>query len=289
MGLKTLSRPGPVDAAGGDGQAAKPPVPRHPAGQTRPTPVRALSLPQRAIFRPNAPSPDRSPTVTRPKPDPAAAPTPTKSPAPVKAPAPAPASRALPRAIGLGRPIPPKEASPSPSQTPEKAAASVGSPLRAVSLRTLTQRAPTHDRQDQQDEAPAPSAATTGGPPVAAPKVGANRKASGLKGLRSKGRSQDDDLPAASAGLQRHTEVEEVSTTLQPRPGYGPFDRKGWPPPKGSDYWTILDWAAEGSFPTEEDKSLAIGLFMGWTEHPGEPPAPEADIDAEPSLQAPRM
>ncbi len=51
-----------------------------------------------------------------------------------------------------------------------------------------------------------------------------------------------------------------------------PFGRAGWPPPPGSGWDALMDWAAEGGWPTEEDTSLAFGLFLGWLPHPGPEP-----------------
>lgn len=39
--------------------------------------------------------------------------------------------------------------------------------------------------------------------------------------------------------------------------------RRTPPPPPGSDWDTVLDWAAEGGFENEDDVALALGVWTG--------------------------
>src|SRR3546814_720725 len=144
-------------------------------------------------------------------------------------------------------------------------------------LRRLNSFRPSQEGERQETgTAPLPSAAQT------SVKTPPTRKASGLKRLRSAGASQDGEdhslVGQASGGSSARGDAAVLPAV---RPGYGPFDRKGWPPPRESGYDAILEWASEGSFSTKADTDLAIGLFMGWMQHPGDPPANESDADED--------
>lgn len=64
-----------------------------------------------------------------------------------------------------------------------------------------------------------------------------------------------------------------------------PHGRDRWPPPPGSSYSEFLQWATFGAVnsPSDEDMQLAIGLWSGRIEHPGEDPNPEWSIENPPA------
>ena len=80
--------------------------------------------------------------------------------------------------------------------------------------------------------------------------------------------------------MLRARDEADMPVRQGPRPGTPggdpgpslPYGRKTWPPPLGSGYEQFLDWAADGDFPREEDARLAVGLWAGWIEHPGQEP-----------------